>query len=216
MAFLCTCCGNTKATDGEIAVDVLDSKPALSKQDDSEAPMRFQFALTRPSTSTAWGVDLSADSENALSIVSVMADGALAKANQESAQRNAPEHTLRPGSVITALGSVRTKTEMVQKLKTETGLTAEVVRFSNFTARLVKIDKAEPLAMDMHTEKGVMVVSSISPVNSAITRWNGENFEKPLVESDRILSVNGKTTEQGIVKEMRDSITLEVIVKRVP
>ena len=34
--------------------------------------------------------------------------------------------------------------------------------------------------------------------------------------SDRILSVNGKTTEQGIVKEMRDSITLEVIVKRVP
>ena len=71
-----------------------------------------------------------------------MADGALAKANQESAQRNAPEHTLRPGSVITALGSVRTKTEMVQKLKTETGLTAEVVRFSNFTARLVKIDKS--------------------------------------------------------------------------
>ena len=179
--------------------------------------MRFQFALTRPSTSTAWGVDLSADSENALSIVSVMADGALAKANQESAQRNeSPQHTLRPGSVITALGSVRTKTEMVQKLKTETGLTAEVVRFSNFTARLVKIDQAEPLAIYMRTEKGVMVVSSISPVNSAITRWNRENFEKPLVESDRILSVNGKTTEQGIVKEMRDSITLEVIVKRVP
>ena len=49
--------------------EVLDSKPALSKLDDSEAPMRFQFALTRPSTSTAWGVDLSADSENALSIV---------------------------------------------------------------------------------------------------------------------------------------------------
>ena len=44
-----------------------------------------------------------------------MADGALAKANQESAQRNAPEHTLRPGSVITALGSVRTKTEMVHQ-----------------------------------------------------------------------------------------------------
>ena len=123
--------------------EVLDSKPALSKLDDSEAPMRFQFALTRPSTSTAWGVDLSADSGNALSIVSVMADGALAKANQESAQRNeSPQHTLRPGSVITALGSVRTKTEMVQKLKTETGLTAEVVRFSNFTARLVKIDKS--------------------------------------------------------------------------
>merc|ERR1719160_2009284 len=140
MSLLCTCCSSTKATEGEIAVDVLDSKPASSKDD--EAPVRFQFALTRPSTSTAWGVDLSADSENALSIVSVMADGALAKANQESAQRNAPEHTLRPGSVITALGSVRTKTEM--------GLTAEVVRFSNFTARLVKIDKAEPLAMDMH------------------------------------------------------------------
>ena len=70
MAFLCACCGNTEnTTDVEIAVDVLDSKPALSKQDDSEAPMRFQFALTRPSTSTAWGVDLSADSENALSIV---------------------------------------------------------------------------------------------------------------------------------------------------
>ena len=33
--------------------EVLDSKPALSKLDDSEAPMRFQFALTRPSTSTA-------------------------------------------------------------------------------------------------------------------------------------------------------------------
>ena len=47
--------------------------------------------------------------------VSVMADGALAKANQESAQRSAPEHTLRPGSVITALGSVRTKTEMVHQ-----------------------------------------------------------------------------------------------------
>ena len=145
--------------------------------------------------------------------VSVVADGALTKANQRS---SSPQHTLRPGSVITALGSVRTKTEMVQKLKTETGLTAEVVRFSNFTARLVKIDQAEPLAIYMHTEKGVMVVSSISPVNSAITRWNRENFEKPLVESDRILSVNGKTTEQGIVKEMRDSITLEVIVKRVP
>ena len=72
------------------------------------------------------------------------------------------------------------------------------------------------MAIYMRTEKGVMVVSSISPVNSAITRWNRENFEKPLVESDRILSVNGKTTEQGIVKEMRDSITLEVIVKRVP
>ena len=64
--------------------------------------------------------------------------------------------------------------------------------------------------------RGTFEVSSISPVNSAITRWNRENFEKPLVESDRILSVNGKTTEQGIVKEMRDSITLEVIVKRVP
>ena len=45
-----------------------------------------------------------------------MADGALAKANQESAQRNeSPQHTLRPGSVITALGSVRTKTEMVHQ-----------------------------------------------------------------------------------------------------
>ena len=39
-----------------------------------------------------------------------MADGALAKANQSA---SSPQHTLRPGSVITALGSVRTKIEMV-------------------------------------------------------------------------------------------------------
>jgi hypothetical protein len=142
-----------------------------------------------------------------------MADGALAKANKGAMS---VQHTLRAGCVIIALGSVWTKTEMVEKLKSETGLTAEVVRYSSFTARLVKIDKSEPLAMDMHTEKGEMIVSSISPVNSAITRWNGENFEKPIVESDRIMSVNGKTTEQDIVAEMRDSLVLEVLVKRVP
>jgi hypothetical protein len=105
---------------------------------------------------------------------------------------------------------------MVEKLKTETGLTAEVVRYPSFTARLVKIDKSEPLAMDMHAEKGIMIVSSISPVNSAITRWNGENFEKPIVESDRILAVNGKTTESEIVSELRDALVLEVKVKRTP
>merc|ERR1719235_1878766 len=143
-----------------------------------------------------------------------MADGALAKANKNAEEKATP--TLRSGCVITALGSVRTKSEMFEKLKTETGLTAEVVRYSNFTARLVKVNKAEPLAMDIHTEKGVMIVSSISPVNSAITRWNGENFEKPIVESDRIMSVNGKTAEQDIVAEMRDALVLEVSVKRVP
>ena len=42
--------------------------------------------------------------------VSIVADGALTKANHRS---SSPQHTLRPGSVITALGSVRTKIEMV-------------------------------------------------------------------------------------------------------
>ena len=133
----------------------------------------------------------------------------------------APAHTLRVGCVITALGSEQdfcaTKAEMMKELRSRTRLTAEVVRYPSFSAHLFKKDDSEPLAFDIHASKeGSLIVGSIDPGDNAINRWNHANSDRPIVKSDRLRSVNGKTTETDIVQELQHASVLNVYVKRVP
>jgi hypothetical protein len=188
---------------------------------DPDAPLRFQFELIRETVTTSWGVELLAVSDNALLIESVKVGGACAESNKNA---TSAEHKLRAGCVITALGSEKedgfsvcqTKAEMMQELKSQTRLTAAVIRYPSFMAHLVKSDPSEPLAFDIHASRGHLVVGAIDPGDNPINRWNHANSEKPIVKSDRLVSVNGKMTEEEIVQELQHAPKLDLYVKRVP
>lgn len=170
---------------------------------------RFTAALTRATPQTPWGVDLTSDSDHSLTIVRIAPDGAFGMYNQKKL------NPLKSGDVIVAVNGAKTKADMVGKLKSEINVQAQIVRYGLFEAVLKKNATAEPLSMDVNDAgPNVLLIQKISPVSSAITRYNEQNFEKPIIEGDQLIAVNGKETVGDMVKEMQAGTTLTCKVKR--
>lgn len=182
-------------------------KPAAPLAD--AAVQRIETRFTRSTPQTPWGVDLTSDSEHSLSIVRIAPEGALATSNQKS------RDPVKPGDVLVAIGGAKAKMEMVAKLKTEVDVSVEVVRCSEFDAVLTKKSASEPLSMDVNDAGSKqLLIQKIAPVGSAVTRYNEKQYEKPVIEGDHIIAVNGKTTVAEMVKEMQSNLTITCRVKR--
>ena len=126
----------------------------------------------------------------------------------------ATKNPLRPGDVILSIGGTKTKNEMVQMLKDETSMTLEIIRHTKFEAEIEKTSPQEPLCMDVSELNGQLVIQQISPRMSAVTRYNAKHFTKPLVESDLICAVNGKTQLEEMVKLIKQSLKFTLTITR--
>jgi hypothetical protein len=89
------------------------------------------------------------------------------------------------------------------------------VRYTRFEAQLKKNSAGEALSMDVNDAgPKTLVIQKISPVVSALTRYNEEHYLKPIIEGDLLVEVNGKDSIQDMVREMQKSTTLNLKVKR--
>jgi hypothetical protein len=164
--------------------------------------------MERSSAQTPWGVDLTSDSGYSLTVVAVSPEGALGKCNA-----TAPK-PLKPGDVIVSIGDAQTKVGMVETLRQETVVTADVVRNSKFEAKIEKNSPQESLNMDVTESLGKLVIQKIAPKSSGITRYNVDNYCTPLVEGDLIVAVNGKDKVDDMISIIKSSVSFTLSIER--
>jgi len=121
---------------------------------------------------------------------------------------------LKPGDVIVSIGDAQTKVGMVETLRQETVVTADVVRNSKFEAKIEKNSPQESLNMDVIESLGKLVIQKIAPKSSGITRYNVDNYCTPLVEGDLIVAVNGKDKVDDMISIIKSSVSFTLSIER--
>jgi len=230
-----SCCGNQQAViadDVAVAPDTATTdttaqvekvggpttdKPAAAGAKPAATPTpwtpseekKFSAKISRDNEKTPWGVDLTSDSEKSLSVVRVAPEGAVGAYNKKAST------PIQPGDVIVSIEQAKSKLDMVNNLKTKNVVQVDIVRYTRFEAQLKKNSAGEALSMDVNDAgPKTLVIQKISPVGSALTRYNEEHYLKPIIEGDLLVEVNGKDSIQDMVREMQKSTTLNVKVKR--
>jgi hypothetical protein len=128
---------------------------------------------------------------------------------------------LRPGDVILSVDGATSQAAMVEKLKKETSLTAEIVRYSKFDA-FIETDSTSdgnkptqtPLGMTVSRTNGKIVIDKIDVGPSPIKRYNEQNYFKPLVSGDVIVAVNSKKAFDEMIQQMKTSTKLILSIER--
>merc|ERR550514_721732 len=121
---LSCCTGNAAVVSDDVQVAEDDPAPKETKPKTGEDT--FVYRMERSSQETPWGVDLTSDSGYSLTVVAVSPEGALGKCNATAPM------PLKPGDVIVSIGAAQTKVAMVETLRAETVVMADVVRNSKF------------------------------------------------------------------------------------
>jgi hypothetical protein len=155
--------------------------------------------------SQPWGIDLTSDSANSLTVTKVEEGGLMESLGW-----------LQKGDVILSLDGDSTKVGMVNKMKSGTSLAARVVRYTTFDAALER-PAGEPLMVELRNEDGYLQIDSITSEptgTSAIVRYNEAYFARPLVDGDYIMAVNGKTGSEEMTKELAAGTRLVLSVQR--
>ena len=88
-------------------------------------------------------------------MLSISPDGALAAANAKASK------PLRPGDVIIGIGEAKEARRMLEKVRTDLSFKAEVVRVSEFEARITKTSPQEGMFMDVLEHDGKLLVQEI-------------------------------------------------------
>ena len=124
------------------------------------------------------------------------------------------------------------QTAEVEKLKHETSLTADIVRHSKFDAVIHRnptfdagrIPTQESLGMTLIRSDGKLVIEGIdlsfrtgsSNGMSAIMSYNAKNHLKPLVKGDVVVAVDGKATDEEMLKQITTSQKFTLSIERRP
>ena len=155
---------------------------------------------------------------------------ALAVCNNAARAYGATE--LLPGDVIVAIDGATRQAEMVEKLKHETSLSADIVRHSKFDAVIHRnptfdagrIPTQESLGMTLIRSGGRLVIDGIDLSYrkeskngmSAIMKYNAKNHLKPLVKGDVVVAVDGKATDEEMLKQITASQKFTLSIERRP
>jgi hypothetical protein len=183
----------------------------------------FRFILTRALRTTSWGVDFASASDRSLTVVSIAPGYALAVCNDAARAYGATE--LLPGDVIVAIDGATSQAELVEKLKNETSLTADIVRHSKFDAVIHRtptfdagrIPTQESLGMTLIRSGGKLVIDGIDLTRmSAIISYNEKNYLKPLVKGDVVVAVDGKETVEEMLQQITTSSKFTLSIERRP
>jgi hypothetical protein len=198
-----------------------DTEPELDASDGDTAPEKFTFHMTRETKTTNWGVDLQSDSAKTLTIATLEPGLALAKCNANASTYAAKP--VKPGDVIVSIEGATSQAEMVEKLKNNTSLMVDIVRYAKFVAVIERDadpylpDSQEPLGMSLiRTSKGKLLIDDIDLRPSPIKRYNATNFLKPLVAGDMIVAVGDATTSDGMIQQITTGKKLVLSIERRP
>jgi hypothetical protein len=181
----------------------------------------FKFHMAREKRTTSWGVDFTNDSENSLTVASVVSGHALAVCNAVASAYAAK--ALKPGDVIVSIDGATTQGAMVEKLKNETSLIADIVRYSSFDAlieRSLTFDAGdgnsipEPLGMQVSSYDGKLLINKIELQPSPIKRYNDQSYLKPLVKGDVIVAVNSKEAFEDMIHLVKTCAQLTLSIER--
>ena len=192
-------------------------KAAAAPANAGNAIQEFDFAWVRESLTKKWGVDLASDSPKSLTVLSISPDGALAAANAKASK------PLRPGDVIIGIGEAKEAHRMLEKVRTDLSFKAEVVRVSEFEARITKTSPQEGMFMDVALEHNgnllVQEIKSRPPGKEAssltpVMRYNRDHYTQPLVVGDMITAVNRVSDAMHMIQAMRTNTTFTLSVVR--
>jgi hypothetical protein len=211
-------------------VDLAAVKLAVKPMPTALDMLTFKYILTRAHRTTNWGVDFASASDQSLTVVALAPGHALAVCNNAARAYGATE--LLPGDVIVAIDGATKVAEMVEKLKHETSLTADIVRHSKFDAVIHRnptfdagrIPTQESLGMTLIRSGGRLVIDGIdlsyrtgsSNGMSAIMSYNAKNHLKPLVKGDVVVAVDGKATDEEMLKQITTSQQFTLSIERRP
>jgi hypothetical protein len=181
----------------------------------------FKFHMAREKRTTSWGVDFTNDSENSLTVASVVSGHALAVCNAVASAYAAK--ALAPGDVIVSIDGAKTQVAMIEKLKNETSLIADIIRYSTFDAAIERSltfdvgdgnSRLEPLGMQVSNCDGKLFIDKIDLKPSPIKRYNDQNYMKPLVKGDVIVAVNGEEAFEDMIHLVKTCAQLTLSVER--
>ena len=148
-----------------------------------------------------------------MTVASVDPEQALAKCNALSA------NPIKPGDVVLSIQGTDTQSEMVEKLRQEIALTANVVRFSKFEAVIERESAGERAGMQVQIPQvtpagGKLMITKIEDYTSPVTRYNANNYLKPLVKGDFIIAVDSKDTPDEMVEQIKANQTFTLSIER--
>ena len=110
---------------------------------------------------------------------------------------------------------------MIEKLKRETSLTADIVRYSKFDAVLEKTaDPTESFGMNLNhivvcdTNLKTLSIDKIDPKASPVQRYNEQNYLKPLIRGDVIVAVDSITAPDEMIKKIKTSAKVTLSIER--
>jgi hypothetical protein len=180
---------------------------------------KFEFLMTRATPTTNWGIDFQSDSERSLTVRAVEQGQAMAQCNKSA--RFYAAKPLKPGDVIVSVDGATSQAAMVEKLKKETSLTAEIVRYLKFDAVIdtdSSYDAAKPtqksFGMQVSRVEGKLMICKIDSGPSPIKCYNTKNYLKPLVSGDVIVAVDSKTTFDEMIEQIKTSTKVTLSIER--
>jgi C-terminal processing protease CtpA/Prc len=177
---------------------------------------KFKFHMKRAKRTTSWGVDFQSHSGCSLTIVALGPGQAIVESNTWA--RLYAAQPLKPGDVIVSIDGATTQAEMVEKLKEETSLTADIVRYSKFEAvieRSVTADFKESFGMNIvQTHGNHLSIDKIDTKSSPVKRYNDQNYVKPLIRGDVIVAVDSITTPDEMIQRIQAGPKVTLSIER--
>jgi hypothetical protein len=171
----------------------------------------FKFHMARATRKTNWGVHFVSDSKSSLTIASLEPGKALAECNDLASSYAAKP--IRPGDVIVSVDGATTQAAMVEKLKQETSLTAEIVRWSKFDA-VIENPSRVSLGMEVIPSDGKLMIGKIELTQNPVKHYNARNYVKPLVAGDMIVAVDSEVSTDEMIRRINNRAVFTLSIER--
>jgi hypothetical protein len=195
-----------------------DTEPEADVLHTPTASEKFKFQMTRATRTTNWGVDFLSHAACSLTIAALTPGQALVESNAMA--RSYAAQPLKPGDVIVSIDGATTQAEMVEKLKQETSLTADIVRYSKFDALIERKDLEESFGMNLvqisvsDTNLRNLSIDLIDSKASPVKRYNEQNYLKPLIRGDVIVAVNSLRTPEEMIQQIKTGSKITLSIER--
>lgn len=180
----------------------------------------LRMSLHRPDVAVPWGLELTAEDPTSLTVTQLQGPAPTRtwKIRRALGAVVANSLEIKVGDVLVGVANEsgewnRAKAGMVEALKGKVAVKCEFARSTEFVATLHKESAEEPLKIDVEqTADGQLIIRHVRSVQSAVTRYNEEFFQQPLLPGDKIIAVNGRT--DTMVADMQADKVLKLSVRR--